>query len=103
NVWKGSLFNALLNPKEAGDTELQQLKSLLHLEDWSKARPGLGAGENLFDAAMLFLPGAGEAGAAVDGAGAAARGAEAEAEAAGAAGRVSGKGAEGLGGITGAR
>jgi hypothetical protein len=99
NVWKGSLFNALLNPKEAGDTELQQLKSLLHLEDWSKARPGLGAGENLFDAAMLFLPGAGEAGAAVDGAGAAARGAEA----ASAAGRASERAAEGLGGLARAR
>lgn len=99
NVWKGSLFNAILNPKEAGDTELQQIKSLLHVEDWSKARPGLGAGENLFDFATLFVPGAGEAGAAADGAGAAARGAEA----AGAAGRAGEKAAGGLGEIAGAR
>lgn len=102
NVWKGSLFNAFLNPKEAGDTELQQIKSLLHVEDWSTDRPGLGAGENLFDVATLFLPGAGEAGAAVDGAGAAARGAEA-AEAASAAGRGGERAAEGLGGLASAR
>ncbi|HET9889486.1 MAG TPA: ADP-ribosyltransferase [Mycobacterium sp.] len=99
NVWKGSLFNALINPEEAGETELQQIKSLLHLEDWSRDRPGLGAGENLFDLATLFVPGAGEAGAAADGAGVAARGAEAEAEAAGAAGRAGGKPGEGLGDI----
>ncbi|TAM67331.1 glycohydrolase toxin TNT-related protein [Mycobacterium sp.] len=97
NVWKGSLFNAVLNPKEAGDTELQQIKSLLHLEDWRRDRPGLGAGENLFDLATLLIPGAGEAGAAVDGAGAATRGAEAEA----AAGRAGA--AEGLGGLARAR
>ncbi|WP_076056570.1 TNT domain-containing protein [Mycobacterium colombiense] len=99
NVWKGSLFNAVLNPKEAGDTELQQIKSLLHVEDWRRDRPGLGAGENLFDFATLFLPGAGEAGAAADGAGAVARGAEA----AGAAGRAGEKAAGGLGEIAGAR
>ena len=109
NVGKGSLFNTLLNPKEAGDTQLQQIKSLLHLEDWSTARPGLGFGENLFDVATLFIPGAGEAGAAVDGAGAAARGAEAAArgaeaaEAASAAGRGSERAAEGLGGLASAR
>ncbi len=99
NVWKGSLFNALVNPEEAGKTELQQMNSLLHLEDWSRDRPGLGAGENLFDLATLFIPGGGEAGAAVDGAGAAARGAEAEAETVGAAGRAGGKPGEGLGDI----
>lgn len=99
NVWKGSLFNALLNPKEAGETQLQQIKSLLHVEDWRRDRPGLGAGENLFDFATLFVPGAGEAGAAADGAGAAARGAEA----AGAAGRAGEKAAGGLGEIAGAR
>lgn len=102
NVWKGSLFNALINPGEAGETELQQIKSLLHLEDWSRDRPGLGAGENLFDLATLFIPGAGEAGAAADGAGAAARGAEA-AEAAGAAGRAGERAAGGVGEIPAAR
>lgn len=95
SAWKGSLFNAPLHPKEFADAKLQELKGLVHAEDWSRARPGLGAGENLFDVATLFVPGAGEAGAAADGAGAAARGAEAEVEAAGAAGRA--------GGIAGAR
>lgn len=103
NAWKGSLFNAALNPEEFAQTRLQELKGLVHAEDWTGDRPGLGAGENLFDVATLIAPGLGEAGAAADGAGAAARGAEAEAEAAGAAQRVSGNGAEGLGGITGAR
>lgn len=103
NAWKGSLFNAALNPQEFAQTRLQELKGLVHAEDWTGDRPGLGAGENLFDVATLIAPGLGEAGAAADGAGAAARGAEAEANAAGAAGRVSGKGAEGLGGMTGAR
>lgn len=103
NAWKGSLFNAALNPEEFAQTRLHELKGLVHAEDWTGDRPGLGAGENLFDVATLIAPGLGEAGAAADGAGAAARGAEAEVDAAGAAGRVSGKGAEGLGGITGAR
>ncbi|WP_264056051.1 glycohydrolase toxin TNT-related protein [Mycobacterium nebraskense] len=98
-MWKGSLVNSFLNPEEAGKTNLQMLKSLLHLDDWSKARPGLGFGENVFDVATLFAPGAGEAGAAADGAGAAARGAEA----AGAAGRAGEGAAGGLRGITGAR
>ncbi len=103
NAWKGSLFNAALNPQEFAQTRLQELKSLVHAEDWTGDRPGLGAGENLFDGVTLIAPGLGGAGAAADGAGAAARGAEAEADAAVAAGRVSGKGAEGLGVITGAR
>jgi hypothetical protein len=99
SLWKGSLINGLLNPQEAGQADLQMFKSLLHLDDWSTARPGLGFGENLFDVGTLFLPGAGEAGAAADGAGAAARGAEA----AGAAGRVGERAAGGLGEIAGAR
>ncbi|AFC53783.1 MULTISPECIES: glycohydrolase toxin TNT-related protein [Mycobacterium] len=102
-AWKGSLFNAAINPEEFADTQLAELKGIVHAEDWTGDRPGLGAGENVFDIATLIAPGLGEAGAATDGAGAAARGAEAEAEAVGAAGRVTGKGAEGLGGITGAR
>ncbi len=95
-MWKGSLVNSFLNPKEAAETNLQMLKSLLHLDDWSTARPGLGLGENLFDVATLFAPGAGEAGAAADGAGAAARGAEA-------AGRAGEGAADGLRGIASAR
>lgn len=103
NAWKGNLFNAALNPQEFAQTRLQELKGLVHAEDWTGDRPGLGAGENLFDGVTLIAPGLGGAGAAADGAGAAARAAEAEADAAGATGRVSGKGAEGLGGVTGAR
>lgn len=102
-AWKGSLFNAAVDPQGFKDARLQELKGLVHAEDWGGERPGLAAGEDLFDVATLIAPGLGEAGAAADGAGAAARGAEAEVDAAGAAGRVTGKGAEGLGGITGAR
>lgn len=98
-MWEGSLVNSFLNPEEAGKTNLQMLKSLLHLDDWSTARPGLGLGENIFDIGTLIVPGAGEAGAAADGAGAAARGAEA----ANAAGRVGEGAAGGLRGIAGAR
>jgi archaellum component FlaC len=98
--WKGSLINAFINPEEAGQANLQMLKGLLHLDDWSTARPGLGLGENIFDVGTLFIPGAGEAGAAADGAGAVARGAEA-AEAAGAAERAGA--AEGVAGAAGAR
>jgi Tuberculosis necrotizing toxin len=99
SLWKGSLINGFLNPQEAGQANLQTLKGLLHLDDWSTARPGLGAGENIFDVATLFIPGAGEAGAAADGAGAAARGAEAAADAERAAGRV----ADGFAGAAGVR
>jgi uncharacterized protein YukE len=100
-LWKGSLFNAVINPQEAGEANWQQLKSLLHLDDWSTARPGLGFGENVFDGAMLFIPGGGEVGGAADGAGAAARGAEAAADA-GRAGVGATRGLEGLAGARGA-
>lgn len=98
-MWKGSLVNSFLNPEEAAQTNLQMLKSLLRIEDWSRDRPGLGFGENLFDVATLFAPGVGEAGAAADGAGAAGR----SAEAAAAAGRAGEEAAGGLRGIAGAR
>ncbi|OBF50300.1 hypothetical protein A5787_08445 [Mycobacterium sp. 852002-50816_SCH5313054-b] len=98
-LWKGSLVNGFVNPQEFVDANWQQLKALLHLDDWSTARPGLGFGENAFDVAMFFIPGAGEAGAATEAGGAALQGAEA-AEAAGAAGRA---GAEAAGGLAGAR
>jgi hypothetical protein len=64
-------------------------RGLLHADDWRADRPGLGAGENLFDIAMLGIPGLGEAGAGLKGAeaaGAAGRAAEA-ADAAGTVGR----------------
>lgn len=99
SLWKGSIFNALINPQEASEAQLQQLKGVLHLDDWSTARPGLGLGENAFDVATLFIPGGGEAAAAADGAGAAARGAEAAVQAERAAGRA----ADGLAGVVGPR
>ncbi len=99
---KGGLVNALLNPQEAGEANIQMFKSLLHLEDWRRDRPGLGFGENVFDVGMLFLPGAGEAGGAAEGAGAAGCGAEA-AKAAGTAERAGGRAAGGLADLAGAR
>ncbi|ETZ68762.1 hypothetical protein L841_1615 [Mycobacterium sp. MAC_080597_8934] len=82
NAWKESFVNAAVNPQEFAQARLQELKGLVHADDWTRDRPGLGAGEVAFDAATLVAPGLGEAGAAADGAGAAARGAEAEADAA---------------------
>lgn len=100
---KTGLINDLINPQEAGQANIQMFKSLLHLEDWRRDRPGLGAAENVFDVATLFLPGIGEAGAGVKGAGAAARGAEAGGEAADAAGTVgrAGRAANELGELAG--
>ncbi len=95
---KGSPLDMLLNPEEGAEANLRMWKSPLHLEDWRSDRPGLGLGENLVDGAMLFVPGAGEAGGAAEGAGAAARGAEAAADAAGTAER-----AGGLAGLAGGR
>jgi hypothetical protein len=89
--FKASLLNEILHPREGAEANLQMWKSLLHLDDWSTARPGLGFGENLFDGATFFLPGIGEAGAGAEAGSAAARGAEEAAEAAegaGAAGRA---------------
>lgn len=89
--FKSGLLNEILHPKEGGQANVQMWKSLLHLDDWSTARPGLGAGENAFDALTLLIPGAGEAGAGVDAGAAAARSAEGAsefAEGAGAAGRA---------------
>lgn len=100
-LWKGSLVNGVLNPQEFVDANWQQLKAMLHLDDWSTARPGLGFGENAFDVAMFFIPGAGEAGAATEAGGAALQGAEA-AEAAGAAGRAGAEAAGGFAGVRGA-
>jgi hypothetical protein len=101
---KTGLINDLLNPQEAGEANIQMVKSSLHLEDWRSDRPGLGFGGNLFDVASLFLPGVGEAGAGAEGAGAAARAAEAGGEVADAAGTVGrGGGAAGrIGDLAGA-
>ena len=100
---KASLINGFINPQEAGKAYWEQLKSLLHLDDWSTARPGLGFGENVFDGAMFFVPGAGEAGGAAEAGGVAARGVEAAADAAGTVERVGGRAAGELGGLAGAR
>ncbi|CDO89176.1 hypothetical alanine and proline rich protein [Mycobacterium triplex] len=94
--FKASLLNEILHPREGGLANLQMLKSLLHLQDWSTARPGLGFGENLFDAATFVFPGLGEAGAGAKAGSAAARGAEEGAEGAGAAGRAGELGEFGL-------
>ncbi|BBY20123.1 glycohydrolase toxin TNT-related protein [Mycobacterium stomatepiae] len=86
--FEAGTLNQIMNPREGGAANLQMWKSLLHLEDWSTARPGLGFGENVFDGATFFLPGLGEAGAGAKAGSAAARGAEEAAEGAGAAGRA---------------
>ncbi|MEM6108583.1 hypothetical protein AAHS21_20465 [Mycobacterium sp. 050272] len=86
--FRASLLNEILHPREGGAANLQMWKSLLHLDDWSTARPGLGFGENVFDGATLFMPGLGEAGVGAKAGSAAARGAEEAAEGAGAAGRA---------------
>ncbi len=98
-LWKGSLVNGVLNPQEFVEANWQQLKGPLHLDDWSTARPGLGFGENAFDVAMFFIPGAGEAGGAAEASGAAARGAEAAVDAERAAGRA----VDGIAGVAGPR
>ncbi|WP_052495352.1 hypothetical protein [Mycobacterium avium] len=68
NAWKESFVNAAVNPQEFAQARLQELKGLVHADDWTRDRPGLGAGEVAFDAATLVAPGLGEAGAAADGA-----------------------------------
>jgi hypothetical protein len=92
---KTGLINDFINPQEAGQANIEMFKSLLHLEDWRRDRPGLGAAENIFDVAALFLPGVGEASAGVEGAGAAARGAEVGGEFADGAGTMGRAGALG--------
>ena len=67
-MMKTGLLYHILNPQGALEADKQMLKGLLHLDDWSTARPGLGLGENIFDVGTLFI-GVGEAGAAADGAG----------------------------------
>ncbi|ORA16991.1 hypothetical protein BST12_20170 [Mycobacterium angelicum] len=90
DTWKDAtrtgLINHFLNPHEAAVADQQMLKSVLHLEDWRRDRPGLGFGGNLFDVATLF------AGGEIFGAGAkgvrtGVRGAEAAGDAIAGAGR----------------
>lgn len=100
---KGSPLDILLHPKEGSEANLNMWKSLLHLEDWRRDRPGLGLGETLFDGSMLVVPGAGEAGGAAEGAAASAGGAEAAADAAGTAEVAGGRAAAGLADLVGGR
>lgn len=81
---KTGLLNSLVNPREAGDANLNSVKSLVHLEDWRRDRPGLGFGGLLFEGVMLS--GGWEA-ATARGAGAAVRASDAG-DAAGVMGRA---------------
>ncbi|WP_084229612.1 TNT domain-containing protein [Mycobacterium sherrisii] len=71
---KTGLLNSLVNPREAGEANLDLVKSLVHLDDWRRDRPGLGFGGLLFEGVMLS---GGWETSAARGAGAAARAAEA--------------------------
>ena len=62
-VVKANPMYAVFDPGGALKNDLGLVKGLVHAEDWRSDRPGLGFGENLFDVATLFVPGAGEAGA----------------------------------------
>lgn len=102
-IAKSDVIYGLIDPKGAAEADAQRANALLHLDDWRRDRPGLGAGENFFDIVTLLLPGGGETGAAVKGAEAGALGAKGAgnfAEGAGAAGR-GGRIAGELAGISG--
>jgi hypothetical protein len=57
DTWGGMLetnFNAsvvgqIFDPERAAETQKVILKGLVHTEDWTTERPGLGLGENIFD------------------------------------------------------
>src|SRR5262249_46474673 len=72
-VVKSNPLYALVDPDGALKSDASLLKGLVHAEDWRTDRPGLGFGENVFDIATLFVPGAGEAGAGAEGAAATTR------------------------------
>jgi hypothetical protein len=87
-VGKANPLYAVFDPAGALKNDLGLVKGLVHAEDWRSDRPGLGFGENLFDVATLFVPGAGEAGAGAEGAAAGTRAAAEAADAAGTVGRA---------------
>ena len=87
-VVKANPLYAVFDPGGAVKNDLGLVKGLVHAEDWRSDRPGLGFGENLFDVATLFVPGAGEAGAGAEGAAAGTRAAAEAADAAGTVGRA---------------
>ncbi len=68
NLFKTGALWYLVDAREAAEADHAVVKQLLHLDDWRRDRPGLGAGENLLDIATLFIPGGGEANAGVRGA-----------------------------------
>jgi hypothetical protein len=74
--FNASLVGHVIDPQRAAETQLQMLKGLVHAEDWTTARPGLGAGENMFDLGSAFLGGAGAARSGTRAAGEAADAAE---------------------------
>jgi len=99
-IVKANPLYAMVDPGGALKNDLGLVKGLVHGEDWRSDRPGLGFGENLFDVATLFVPGAGEAGAGAEGAAAGTRAAAEAADAGGTAervGRVAGEAGEAAG------
>ncbi len=70
---------ALLDPGGAAKNDLGLVKGLVHWDDWTSGRPGLGFGESAFDVGTLFL-GGGALKAGTKGAEAGAGGAEATEE-----------------------
>jgi hypothetical protein len=99
-IVKANPLYAMVDPGGALKNDVGLVKGLVHAEDWRSDRPGLGFGENLFDVATLFVPGAGEAGAGAEGAAVGTRAAAEAADAGGTAervGRVAGEAGEAAG------
>ncbi|BBX73281.1 hypothetical protein MSHI_11870 [Mycobacterium shinjukuense] len=57
DMTRTGLINHFVNPQDAAEADMQMVKGLLHLDDWRRDRPRLGAGGNLFDIATLFVGG----------------------------------------------
>ncbi len=74
--FNASLLGSIIDPDRAADTQVEMLKGLVHAEDWTTDRPGLGAGENLFDVGSALIGGAGAARSGTRAAGEAAEAAE---------------------------
>jgi hypothetical protein len=96
DTWGGMLetnFNAsvvgqIIDPERAAETQKEILKGLVHAEDWTTERPGLGLGENIFDVGSAFVGGAGVARTGTRAAGEAADAAEGAAPGVRAAGAI---------------
>jgi hypothetical protein len=59
--FNASVVGSIMNPERAAETQTEMLKGLVHAEDWTTDRPGLGLGENIFDAGSALIGGAGAA------------------------------------------